>query len=93
MRPLHDALPQDACPWVFATRFEGINEAHVALRKLGIPAATWGSVRPPDICSEHFPEALELYDNLVFLPVHQSLGHRQLSAIAAAMLQVARSAA
>jgi perosamine synthetase len=70
---LHSYLPDGACPWILPLVFDGITDAHLTLRKLGIPAVTWGGVRPASLRNEDHPDADFLYDNLVFLPVHQSL--------------------
>jgi dTDP-4-amino-4,6-dideoxygalactose transaminase len=45
----------------------------LSLRERGIPAATWGGVRPQGLDPKQFADADFLYDNLVFLPVHQDL--------------------
>jgi dTDP-4-amino-4,6-dideoxygalactose transaminase len=66
-------LPVDSAPWVFPVFFEGIQEAHLALRARGIPAVTWGGVRHPSIPRDAFPDSEFLYENLVLLPVHQDL--------------------
>ena len=70
---LHSCLPDGACPWILPLVFDGITDAHLALRRMGVPAVTWGGVRPASLRSENYPDAQFLYDNLVFLPVHQSL--------------------
>jgi perosamine synthetase len=82
---IHLVLPDSAdaqSPWVFPVIFEGLKQAHLALRKRGIPAVTWGGVRHPSISRAEFPEADFLYENLVMLPVHQDLSERDLRTIA-----------
>ena len=61
--------------------FEGMPSAHLPLRDLGIPAVTWGGVRYPAISKQDFPDADFLYDNLVFLPIHQCLEEKDLDLI------------
>lgn len=80
--PLHDTLPPCVCPWVYPLMIEGMSDAHLLLRKEGIPAVTWGGVRPAGIDSEVFPGANFLFKNLVFLPVHQSLNPEALDLMA-----------
>jgi perosamine synthetase len=66
-------LSEGTCPYVLPLFLEGVRNAQLKLRALRIPAATWGGVRPASLRRGDFPEADFLYDNLVFLPVHQSL--------------------
>jgi perosamine synthetase len=73
VRPLFSDLPSGVCPWVFAVFFNDLPAAHLLLRDRGIPAVTWNGVRHPRIPRGAFIEADFLYDNLVFLPVHQCL--------------------
>jgi hypothetical protein len=55
------------------------------LRSQGIPATTWGGVIHPSLPLGQFPSARFLYDNLVFLPVHQSLKEKDLQMITTAL--------
>lgn len=86
--PLHQDLPQSACPWVFPLVMEGVPDAHLALRRKGIPAVTWGGVRPDNVCPSEFSDADFLYDNLVFLPIHQNLTDEQIRLTAKVVHQV-----
>ncbi len=78
---LHPCLPDGACPWILPLVFDGVADAHLTLRQMGIPAVTWGGVRPLSLRSEAFPDTQFLYDNLVFLPVHQSLSRSDLDVV------------
>src|SRR5262249_52147005 len=86
VRALYRDLPPSTCPWVYPVLFDGLDDAHLSLRKRGIPAVTWGGVRPTILEKGRFAHADFLYENLVFLPVHQNLGERDLDLIAAAVL-------
>lgn len=76
--PLFRDLPQDVCPWVYPLFVRDVPDAHLHLRKLGVPAVTWGGVRVEGLSKEEFPDADFLYSNLVFLPVHQNLSIQDL---------------
>lgn len=78
---LHENLDADTCPWVLPLFFEALPNAHFLLRKEGIPAVTWGGVRPQHLDPTQFPVADFLYDNLVFLPIHQNLNQSALQKI------------
>lgn len=71
--PLHTRLPGDVCPWVYPLTIQGVEDAHLLLRKQGIPAANWDGVRPIGMDPKAFSCADFLYRNLLFLPVHQNL--------------------
>jgi len=81
IRLLHPELQDPTCPWILPMFVDGIPDAHFALRRQGIPAVTWGQVRPPQLRKGDFPEADHLYDNLVFLPVHQDMTDSHLDRI------------
>jgi dTDP-4-amino-4,6-dideoxygalactose transaminase len=53
--------------------FDGVANAHVILRQHGIPAGNWDGVRPPEATQGASPVADRLYEDLIFLPVHQCL--------------------
>lgn len=89
--PLHHDLPPGVCPWIFALRILGQTNAHLILRRLGVPAVTWGGVRPASVNFSLHPVAGDLYDNLIFLPVHQSLTERDLLTISTCVVKVGES--
>lgn len=69
---LHEALPEDICPWILPCFMEGAPQALAELRRRGIPAVSWSGVRSP-IRPGEYPEAELLYEKLLFLPVHQGM--------------------
>jgi dTDP-4-amino-4,6-dideoxygalactose transaminase len=82
VRPLFPRLPSTICPWVFPVLFADLTDAHLLLRSRGIPAVTWGGVRHPQTTQGNSIDADFLYENLVFLPVHQCLRDRDIVNIA-----------
>lgn len=88
-QPLFGELAASSCPWIFPLRFTGLQDAHVLLRRRGIPAATWGGVRPASLPSRMHHETDDLYREIVFLPIHQGLTHSCLTAIVSAMQELA----
>jgi perosamine synthetase len=85
---LYPDLPEGICPWIYPLFFDGIQDAHLVLRQLGIPAVTWGGVRPSKVNTGVFPTADFLYDNLIFLPLHQNLQQKDLDIIVGTVKQV-----
>jgi perosamine synthetase len=89
---LHADLPDSVCPWIFPIFLNDVPSAHIRLQQEGIPAVNWAGVRPPAVDSASFPDANLLYDNLIFLPVHQDLTSHNLDAIVHAVQKVAGAA-
>jgi perosamine synthetase len=89
---LHAELPDSVCPWIFPIFLNDVPSAHIRLQQEGIPAVNWAGVRPAAVDSAAFPDANVLYDDLIFLPVHQSLTSRNLEAIVLAVQKVAAAA-
>jgi len=93
VQPVHADLPDKVCPWVFPVFFDSSPNALLSLRNQGVPAATWGFVRPQLLARNCFAEADFLYENLVFLPIHQNLRWNHLEKIIASVAKVAASRA
>jgi perosamine synthetase len=88
VRVIFNQLPPTICPWVYPVLFVGLANAHLSLRERGIPAVTWGGVRSPLVEERVFQNADFLYENLVFLPIHQDLDVDDLDLIARAVVDV-----
>jgi perosamine synthetase len=76
--PVFRDLPEGLCPWVFPVLINTQHNFHLTLRAKGIPAFTWGGVIHPQLSLGEFPDAAFLYQNLVLLPIHQSLRDREM---------------
>lgn len=85
---LHAELPDGVCPWVLPFTVDEMDNVHLELRHMGIPATTWGGVRPPQLPRAEYNEAEFLYDRLIFLPIHQSLTESDLDLMAASVSKV-----
>lgn len=81
-------LSEGVCPWIFPVIARGRADFHLQLRARGIPAVTWGGVIHPSLPRERFPDAAHLYDNLVFLPIHQDLDAADMTTMVGAMATV-----
>ncbi len=91
IRFLSADLPEGVCPWVFPVFLDKEPDACGALREQGIPAVNWEGVRPASLPTDLFPDADFLYQNLIFLPVHQNLTENDLLLIAQAVKRVVKS--
>lgn len=92
VRPLDAELPPTFVPWAFPVFIGDLPNVHASLRQLGIPAVSWGGVRHAAFSSAEFPAAEFLYQNLVFLPIHQDLDENALDLIIEAVKKVRQSA-
>jgi perosamine synthetase len=79
--PVYPNLPENTCPWVFPLLVHEVKDLHLVLRERGIPATTWSGVIHASLPLEQFPNAQFLYENLVFLPIHQSMDKCDLAAM------------
>jgi perosamine synthetase len=73
VRALYPSLPNYTVPWVFPLLTYGVENLHLRLREQRIPATNWSGVIHRSLLLNRFPDARVLYDNIVFLPIHQSL--------------------
>ncbi len=70
---LRAELPEEGCPWVLPVFFDSVVDAHLRLQERGVPAVNWAGVRPPALPRGMFADVDFLYENLIFLPIHQNL--------------------
>ncbi|MGE5323310.1 MAG: DegT/DnrJ/EryC1/StrS family aminotransferase, partial [Actinomycetota bacterium] len=88
--PLFPVPSEDNCPLYFPAFFPGTSAPNRSLRQLGIPSSAWDGVRPAGVLDDCFPDAGLLYNNLVFLPIHQSLGSGDIKIVSDAVRKVCR---
>lgn len=88
--PFFPSLPEGACPWIFPVVANGQKDFHTLLRSKGIPAVTWGGVIHPMLSLEEFPDAVFLYQNVVFLPIHQSMENSQMQMLVEVLAEAAK---
>lgn len=81
IHPFFPRLADGVCPYVLPLAAPGIVAHRLlqALRRRGIPASSWPDL-PPEVQAspvEH-RTAIWLYENVILLPVHQTLRRRQI---------------
>lgn len=89
VRVLFENAGPSACPWVCPIVIDGVVDAHLSLRKAGIPAVTWGGVRPQNLPPGEHEDAEFLFANCIFLPLHQNLTADDMRLIAKEVRDVA----
>lgn len=88
LTPCFPALPEGICPLAFPVLALGRKNLHVTLRSKGIPAFTWGGLMYHASPIAELPEADFLYQNLVLLPIHQSMEEADLQRMVEIMANV-----
>lgn len=82
-----DRLPDGVCPWTFPLDAGGIPSLDRRLRRLGVPAFTFGEALHAALPVGAWPDCEYLATNLVQLPVHQGITADQVDFMAAAVRQ------
>jgi perosamine synthetase len=90
VRLLFEEVPSGICPWTLPLTIDDQPLPHQKMRELGIPAVGWDAVRPREVRPGEFPVADYLYNNVSFLPVHQSLTLPQIDTMVSAVGRVCR---
>jgi dTDP-4-amino-4,6-dideoxygalactose transaminase len=88
-RPLFPDLPPGVCPTEFPLVAEDRDGWVAALRGRGVAAVAWWSGYHRALSFDAFPEACELKDCVVALPVHQDLDAAAMERLAQALEDVA----
>ena len=89
-RPLFSELPEGVCPYAFPILTEDRHQLVAELRSAGVPAQGWPTLPGAVAGSPHFEVARRYASELMLLPVHQDLGHKDMSRIVAAYRRVRR---
>ena len=76
-RPLFERLPPGVCPLGFPLLVERREAARAWLLAAGVNVRAYWEQLPTEVTAERFPDAQDLADRILVLPVHQSLTRRQ----------------
>ena len=83
--PFFKEIPPGMCPWVVPVLVPGRTDFHILLRSRGVPAFTWGGVIHPSLNLYNYPDGKFLYDNLILLPIHQSMNEKDMNCMITTM--------
>ena len=90
-RPLHPALPDGVCPWVFPLLADDADALFAALRARGVPLVRFAELRDPGATAEAFPNSAMLVRHVLGFPVHQELRADELAWLCATIGEAARA--
>ncbi len=76
-RPLHPALPDGVCPWVFPMLCAAPEPLFAALQARGVPLVRFAQVRDP--AADAFPNSAALVQQVLGFPLHQELREDELA--------------
>jgi len=81
VKMLFDTLPEGVCPLGFTMIVSYREKMTKALNAMGITAYPWWGGYHRDFCWDDFPEAKNLKDNLLYLPINQTLNETNMQYI------------
>ncbi|SFU46937.1 DegT/DnrJ/EryC1/StrS family aminotransferase [Pseudoduganella namucuonensis] len=84
-RPLHAALPEGACPWLFPLWVARPDAVFAALRAAEVPLVRFGHTLWPGVDAAICPQAVALGHHVLALPCHQDLNAAELARLCAAL--------
>lgn len=88
-RPLHPALPDGVCPWVFPLLVDAPEPLFAALQARGVPLVRFAELRDPGADAADFPHSAALVRQVFGFPVHQELRADELAWLCAAIREAA----
>lgn len=72
-RPLHPALPEGACPWIFPLLVDQADAVAASLQAAGMPMVRFGASLWPGVDAATCANSMALGRQLIGLPCHQEL--------------------
>lgn len=79
--PVFPDLQKGICPWLLPVLIDGGQDFRERLRSSGVHALMWHRIFHHTLRLEEFAEASFLYQNMVLLPVHQSINNLEMQTI------------
>jgi perosamine synthetase len=78
-RPLHRALPDGVCPWLFPLWVEDADAAFARVRAAGLPVVRFAEALWPGVDAARCPDSVALSRGLLSFPCHQELSDAELA--------------
>jgi len=86
-RPLHPALPEGACPWIFPLLVDQADAIAASLQAAGVPIVRFGASLWPGVDAATCANSVTLGRQLIGLPCHQELRPSELARLRDAVRQ------
>lgn len=78
-RPLHPALPDGVCPWIFPLLCEAPEALFARLQARDVPLVRFAAARDPAVGADDFPHSAALAHGVLGFPLHQTLREDEIS--------------
>lgn len=89
IKPLFPSLPEGVCPYLFPLRiYKDRDRLLDKLRSRGIPAGTWPTLPPEVLKDTSLSIARRLRQEIITLPIHQTIYEPQMDTIISALHEV-----
>lgn len=89
IKPLFPSLPEGVCPYLFPLRiYKDRDRLLDKMRRRGIPAGTWPTLPPEVVRDISLSVARRLRQEIMTLPVHQTLTEHQMDIIISVLHEV-----
>lgn len=72
-RPLHPALPDGVCPWLFPLVVDDADAAFARIRALGLPVVRFADTLWDGVDAQRCPHSVRLSRHVLAFPCHQEL--------------------
>ncbi|WP_323142289.1 DegT/DnrJ/EryC1/StrS family aminotransferase [Massilia phyllosphaerae] len=87
-RPLHAALPDGVCPWLFPLVVDDAEAAFARIRQLGLPVVRFAETLWPGVDAARCPDSAHLSRHVLAFPCHQELSAQELDWMCARLAEV-----
>lgn len=87
-RPLHAALPDGVCPWLFPLLVDDAESAFARIRQRGLPVVRFAETLWPGEDADRCPDSVYLSRHVLAFPCHQELSEQEFAWMRAGLLEV-----
>jgi len=76
-RPLHPALPDGVCPWLFPLLVDDAEAVFARIRQAGLPVVRFADTLWPGVDAQRCPDSAYLSRHVLAFPCHQELSEQE----------------
>ncbi len=87
-RPLHAALPDGVCPWLFPLVVDDAEGAFARIRQRGLPVVRFAETLWPGVDADRCPDSAYLSRHVLAFPCHQELSEQEFDWMRAGLAEV-----
>jgi dTDP-4-amino-4,6-dideoxygalactose transaminase len=87
-RPLHAALPDGVCPWLFPLLVDDAETVFARVRALAVPVVRFADTLWPGVDAARCPDSVRLSRHVLAFPCHQELNEQEFDWMRARLVEV-----